>query len=631
MNRPSLLSAISTLFPVFLFAQLADTTVQLEPVFVTAARQIQFSSSPSENLLDTTFLELSHIGSLGDVLTMKSGIFVKNYGPANLSTISTRGTDASHTAVLWNGFILQSPLNGVPDVSLIPVELMDDVTLESGGNTALSGGSAIGGSILMHTAASAKSGWNGMISGGFGSFDDLSGLIKLQYGNRKLSTSIRSSYDFAENDYPIILRQSQIERQKNAATRKWNFLQDNHFRIKQNQFLQTHFWYQNAVRQLPSPRFVRQENAVQTDENYRFAIDWQRNSRKRVDKMRAAYLNEKLLFFSDLIDSSLSQVQTLVFEWERDIQLFPSYLLNVGVHYTAIGANADGLGVSPSRHKPSLFASLKSHFFREKLTTVVNLRGECYSDIDAWPLAGMFGLKYHLNEHVYIHLKASHNFKAPTFNDLFWLGSGNPSLKPETGWSEDIGIQWSKKSGKFQYKSILTVFSNQVQNWIQWLPRGTVWIPENQRAVWAKGAEIHTAIQFTSDKKRIGISFEYAYTDSKVTRVKEEQQASAVGKQLPYVPYHNGHTIVFLHFGNTRIHYLQQYTGARTTTSDALEVSRMDAFQVGNLSFGHLFNGYKWHCELTFRVHNLWNSEYAVVENRPMPLRHFSGEFRFSF
>ena len=41
--------------------------------------------------------------SMADILTFNSSIFVKSYGRATLSTVSFRGTSASHTQVTWNG------------------------------------------------------------------------------------------------------------------------------------------------------------------------------------------------------------------------------------------------------------------------------------------------------------------------------------------------------------------------------------------------------------------------------------------------------------------------------------------------------------------------------------------------
>ncbi len=50
--------------------------------------------------------------SMADILTFNSSIFVKSYGRATLSTVSFRGTSASHTQVTWNGMRINNPMWG---------------------------------------------------------------------------------------------------------------------------------------------------------------------------------------------------------------------------------------------------------------------------------------------------------------------------------------------------------------------------------------------------------------------------------------------------------------------------------------------------------------------------------------
>ena len=45
-------------------------------------------------------------GSIADVLSKNSALFIKTYAPGSLATTSMRGMGAQHTAVLWNGINL---------------------------------------------------------------------------------------------------------------------------------------------------------------------------------------------------------------------------------------------------------------------------------------------------------------------------------------------------------------------------------------------------------------------------------------------------------------------------------------------------------------------------------------------
>ena len=61
-----------------------------------------------------------------------SSIFVKSYGRATLSTVSFRGTSASHTQVTWNGMRINNPMLGMTDFSMIPSYFIDDASLLHG-------------------------------------------------------------------------------------------------------------------------------------------------------------------------------------------------------------------------------------------------------------------------------------------------------------------------------------------------------------------------------------------------------------------------------------------------------------------------------------------------------------------
>ena len=63
--------------------------------------------------------------SMADILTFNSSIFVKSYGRATLSTVSFRGTSASHTQVTWNGMRINNPMLGMTDFSMIPSYFID--------------------------------------------------------------------------------------------------------------------------------------------------------------------------------------------------------------------------------------------------------------------------------------------------------------------------------------------------------------------------------------------------------------------------------------------------------------------------------------------------------------------------
>ncbi|MBP6512026.1 MAG: Plug domain-containing protein, partial [Bacteroidia bacterium] len=95
-----------------------DSSVWLRAVDIQS-RRFDFSDvSMSIQSLDTSTLSKLNATTLADRLNRESALFVKSYGSGSLSTVSIRGTGAAHSAVLWNGISLNSPMLGLYDFSL---------------------------------------------------------------------------------------------------------------------------------------------------------------------------------------------------------------------------------------------------------------------------------------------------------------------------------------------------------------------------------------------------------------------------------------------------------------------------------------------------------------------------------
>ena len=100
----------------------AQDTIMLHSVEVTAEKaDVEVLKPLVARKLDTLVLQSKSTSSLSDLLIQHSPVFIKTYGPGGTSTASFRGTTASHTLVLWNGFQLNAPSLGQVDFSTIPV------------------------------------------------------------------------------------------------------------------------------------------------------------------------------------------------------------------------------------------------------------------------------------------------------------------------------------------------------------------------------------------------------------------------------------------------------------------------------------------------------------------------------
>ena len=93
-----------------------------------------------ERKIDAAIVKSLKTISLSQLLIQHSPVFIKTNGPGGTATASFRGTTASHTLVLWNGFQLNSPSLGEVDFSMIPVFFTDEVSLQWGSKTSANSG-----------------------------------------------------------------------------------------------------------------------------------------------------------------------------------------------------------------------------------------------------------------------------------------------------------------------------------------------------------------------------------------------------------------------------------------------------------------------------------------------------------
>jgi len=92
---------------------------QLDSIRITARARLR-DMGVQKTSLDSLELRSDITGSLAQVLTRTSTLFIKHYGRATLSTASFRGASPSHTQVTWNGMKINSPMLGMVDFSTIP-------------------------------------------------------------------------------------------------------------------------------------------------------------------------------------------------------------------------------------------------------------------------------------------------------------------------------------------------------------------------------------------------------------------------------------------------------------------------------------------------------------------------------
>ena len=204
--------------------------------------------------------------SMADILTFNSSIFVKSYGRATLSTVSFRGTSASHTQVTWNGMRINNPMLGMTDFSMIPSYFIDDASLLHGTSSVNMAGGGLGGLVKLSTVPAHQEGFGMQYVQGIGSFSTFDEFLQLKYGDKHWQISTRAVYQSSPNDYKyrnhdkkeniyddkynIIEQYYPIERNRSGAYKDLHILQEVYYNTGKGDRFGLNAWYTDSNREL---------------------------------------------------------------------------------------------------------------------------------------------------------------------------------------------------------------------------------------------------------------------------------------------------------------------------------------------------------------------------------------------
>ena len=602
-------------------------SIELPLVTISASKSSLYAIGNQKQVIDSSFIAVNKTLSLSDLASKHTDIFINAYGPGLLNSPSARGSGSGHTAVLWNGFNIQSSMNGIVDFSLVPIGFFNKIDIDYGGTGALFGSGSVGSTIQLNSQNKLQSGWHANLLLGAGSFGNFSQQAEFLYGNKKVTSSIAFVHIKTDNDFQYIYNNTK-GKQTNSAFHQFGIHQDNTFQLADNQSIKTFIWYQNTDRQIAPSATEGNSDAFQEDRSFRGGLEWSLFKNDVSFKARAAYFDEYLLFASSLVDSSISYTQAFIAEAESTINLSSNQSLNIGLHYTFDHANSNVYDDIKMRNRMALFAIWKAKYWSQKGTLVASLRQEV-ADEKFVPLTPSVGTEVRLFKGFQTNAKFSGMYKLPNFNDLYWPKTGNPDLLPESGWNAELGFVYEKLIKNWDLKVETVGFNSLVDDWILWSPKNGIWTPTNQRSVWSRGFSGNMAFGKSFGKFNFETTLNYQFTKSTIRKSNSSSDAEIIGKQLIYTPLQQAKGAINLSFKNTSLSYFHIYTGERFSTTDNSQT--VDAYNVGDVSLTHHFRIKKTFLEINFRINNIWDNNYTVLPARPMPMRNYLLSLKVGF
>jgi vitamin B12 transporter len=613
-------------YPLFLFISLVldlpgqiDTVNTLPTAVVEsyAIRKIQTGEQAQRWTGEQTsnFQNLS----LPELLEKESGIYFKHYGGGSSATSSIRGASASQTAVRWNGLPIQSPMLGQLDFSLLPIGFIDEISLQYGGNSTAWGNGAIGGAIQLDSKLPVRAGGELTYQALLGSFGLSSHLLKAGYRKGAFASVSRLLLNRVDNDFEYSLGAGlPAKRLENAQVAQKSIMQEFFWAGKQGGLFSVHAWWQDFDREIPPTTVQSRSLAAQQDRTFRLAANWKKMKKQAVFNARLGAFQERQDYSDELIFlESTNQFWTLAGEIEAIWMPSSKQRLQLAAAHNWVLADANAYAERPMQNQTALMA-----FFRQDIKHLQIQLGGRLAVLDGAliPFTPSLGIDYSPISWFGLKARVNRSYRVPTLNDLYWLPGGNQNLKPEEGWSQELGLhfpfQWER--GKIKYS--ITGFNRRINNWILWRPReGQVfWGAENLAEVWSRGIEQRLTFSQPIGKVHSQIVMGHNYVKS-TNETDDPARNLLAGQQLVYVPESQFFSSLHLNITHWRFSYWHRYV----SKVRAVNVEQLPAYHIGSAMLQYHINGKKWSARLFFQAENIWNVNYRIIERRPMPGRHY--------
>jgi iron complex outermembrane receptor protein len=582
--------------------------------------------------LKTTFskAKLLSLGQpdLGELLSSESGIFIKSYGLGSLATASFRGGSAGQLTVLWNGLPLENPMLGLLDLSQVDTRFFESIEVQRGSGTVGYGSGAVAGSIHLNSAGRrANSGVE--VSLGAGSLNTASFNIASYFvsPDQRWTTESQLSFLSAENDLRYFnLREERWERQTNAALNRRGFQQSVSYRPDERTSLVFRVWGQQNEKEIPPTTTQRRSESSQGDDFLRASLHYEKRRDNGRFLVRSGIFRESL-DFRDPQNSmrAISHFWKGLLETEWDWYLKADVRLTAGLSSQFLEGEAPAYGTAQRQLRSAPFLALSQR--KKDLFWRLTLRQETV-DGQFLATAPALELRWSVTKQLATTLGVNRSFRLPSMNDIFWTPGGDPALKPEAGWGQQIGLQLETGAPSFGLNASITAFHRLIDNWIQWAPHpsGSYWGARNLTRVSSYGLEPRLSSHWATGALNWTFSLGADVVRSR-NLVAVELPVLRADEQLAYVPELSGNGEISVTTKAWQLRLTQQYVGSRRGNQN----NSLAAFWLTDLGVGHQLGSQKSSFSIRGNIENLFNLEYRVIENRRMPGRLFRLSLRYQF
>jgi len=415
---------------------------QLETVTVTATRTERTveESLASVTVIDRDEIERRQAQSVQEVLRGVPGLSIANNGGLGKSTsVFLRGTESDHVLVLIDGVRAGSATSGTTAFQDIPIDQIERIEIVRGPRSSLYGSEAIGGVIQIFTRKGGE-GFKPYLSFGAGSHSMYKATGGVSGGNDRAWYSLNGSRletrgfnacagrPFSLGGGGCFTRQPDDDGYRNTSgSARAGYRFDNGLEIEGNLL---HAEGENEFDGTLQNRSTFVQQMVGGRLKYSPLEFW-------TTTLRAGRTLDESDNFRDRRFSSTFDTQRVNVTWQNDFALAEGHLFTVGLDYYNDQVDSTTDYAMDSRDDKAGFAQYQLTL--GGFDAVFGARVDDNEQFGVYP-TGNVALGYGFDNGIRLSASWGSAFKAPTFNELYFPGFGNPMLEPETSESWEVGV-----------------------------------------------------------------------------------------------------------------------------------------------------------------------------------------------
>ena len=582
--------------------QISDT---LHAVTVTADKGVVISR--------TDTLHIQNSIDISGELHQIPGLQLGDYGGfAGLKTVSLRGMGSPHTAIYVDGVRVGNVQSGQGDLGMLDIENFSSAVVDYAQN-----------SISFNTARPEFK--NGVVAGkasiNIGSFGtylpsarvDFKLSDRLALSANAVGVISKGNFTYGEDGVRINNDITQIR----GGLNLFGSMDRGEYHVKA--------FYNTAERGTPGSVSWPSEDRQKDMDAYVQGVVRKQFSQLYTLKASAKAGYDNIYYTSSWGDSEYGQTE---------LQLNTAHLFRINNWWNvSLAADIQWDNLNSTNYQASRFtaiSALTTSFRFEKFSLNVAAEYSGYFDkgqLNRHAVSPSMDFRLNIIDGLDLVGYGRRAYRVPMFNELYYVGYGNPELLPEDAWLTDLGLDFYRKlSAEWGIKAKVDGFYNYLTNKITSAPTAedpNIWLPFNIGKVRSAGFDLVAGTDYKAGDWTASFDARYSYQSA----VDVTPDSYSYGQQIAYLAKHTVTADLKAGWKGYMLNPRWVFKSGRTDSYgelanwNTLDISLSKCFEIKkSLSIS-----------VCLSAKNLLNNEYELVSGYPMPGRSFMGGIQLGF